>query len=123
MNEPDTVAGPRPDDVERAHLVDPADRSYRIGRWGPADDLRDLVRRYWVPTWSVPVGQEATRNPCSRGREAGKAARRTAQKRPGDGTRHPSRTAGQASQPDGTRDVPANSTGWALESCADTRTP
>lgn len=59
MNEPDTATAPRHDDVERAHLVDPADRTYRIGRWAPDDDLRDLVRRYWVPTWSVPVGQEA----------------------------------------------------------------
>ena len=47
------------DDVERAHLVDPRDTSFRIGRWGPAADLAPLVRRYWVPTWSVPAGQEA----------------------------------------------------------------
>ncbi|WP_309133636.1 AraC family transcriptional regulator [Cellulomonas sp.] len=49
----------RRDDVERAHLVDPRDTSFRIGRWGPPDDLAPLVRRYWVPTWSVPEGREA----------------------------------------------------------------
>lgn len=52
-------AGAAVDDVERAHLVDPRDRSFRIGRWAPPEDLAPLVRRYWVPTWSVPPGQEA----------------------------------------------------------------
>jgi AraC-like DNA-binding protein len=47
------------DEVERAHLVDPEDRSFRIGRWGPEADLADLVRRYWVPTWDVPDGRPA----------------------------------------------------------------
>ncbi len=47
------------DDVERAHLVDPRDTSFRIGRWRPPDDLAPLVRRYWVPTWSVPDGRDA----------------------------------------------------------------
>ncbi|MCC2335447.1 helix-turn-helix domain-containing protein [Cellulomonas wangsupingiae] len=54
MDEPDSL-----DAVERAHLVDPRDTSHRIGRWGPAADLAPLVRRYWVPTWSVPAGQAA----------------------------------------------------------------
>ncbi|QCB94950.1 helix-turn-helix domain-containing protein [Cellulomonas shaoxiangyii] len=57
MDERDSVRAA--DDVERAHLVDPRDTSFRIGRWGPPDDLAPLVRRYWVPTWSVPGGQEA----------------------------------------------------------------
>ncbi|MFS0706423.1 helix-turn-helix domain-containing protein [Cellulomonas sp. 179-A 9B4 NHS] len=39
--------------------MDPRDTSFRIGRWGPPEDLAPLVRRYWVPTWSVPDGQEA----------------------------------------------------------------
>ncbi|GAC69269.1 AraC family transcriptional regulator [Gordonia soli] len=47
------------DDIERAHLVDPTDRSFRIGRWGPAADLTDLIRRFWVPVWSVPPGDAA----------------------------------------------------------------
>ncbi|WAC57457.1 helix-turn-helix domain-containing protein [Gordonia sp. SL306] len=49
----------RIDDVERAHLVDPDDTSFAIGRWAPSPDLTDLVRRYWVPTWSVPAGRSA----------------------------------------------------------------
>ncbi|RPA06091.1 helix-turn-helix domain-containing protein [Gordonia sp. OPL2] len=52
-------AGTRIDDVERAHLVDPADTSFSIGRWAPSPDLTDLVRRFWVPTWSVPPGTTA----------------------------------------------------------------
>lgn len=52
--EPRAVGGTAVDEVERAHLVDPADRSFRIGRWTPEPDLADLVRRYWVPTWDVP---------------------------------------------------------------------
>lgn len=47
-------SGAAVDEVERAHLVDPTDRSFRIGRWAPEADLADLVRRYWVPTWDVP---------------------------------------------------------------------
>jgi AraC-like DNA-binding protein len=53
------VGGAAVDEVERAHLVDPADRSFRIGRWAPEPDLADLVRRYWVPTWDVPGGGSA----------------------------------------------------------------
>ncbi|MBD1320717.1 helix-turn-helix domain-containing protein [Gordonia hankookensis] len=49
----------RIDDVERAHLVDPEDTSFAIGRWAPSPDLTDLVRRFWVPIWSVPAGRSA----------------------------------------------------------------
>ncbi|MGC4961022.1 helix-turn-helix domain-containing protein [Gordonia sp. DT218] len=49
----------RIDDVERAHLVDPDDTSFAIGRWAPSPDLTDLIRRFWVPTWSVPAGRSA----------------------------------------------------------------
>ncbi|MFW0783425.1 helix-turn-helix domain-containing protein [Gordonia sp. CPCC 206044] len=52
-------AGLRVGDVERAHLVDPADTSFTIGRWAPSPDLDDLIRRFWVPTWSVPEGRAA----------------------------------------------------------------
>ncbi len=48
------AAGTRFDDVERAHLVDPADTPVSIGRWAPSPDLADLIRRFWVPVWSVP---------------------------------------------------------------------
>jgi len=56
---PDNPGRPRLDDVERAHLVDPSDASYRIGRWAPSPDLEELVRRFWVPVWWVPPGAEA----------------------------------------------------------------
>lgn len=59
LMKPDRSAGTRTDDVERAHLVDPADTTFRIGRWGPSPDLTDLIRRFWVPVWSVPEGAEA----------------------------------------------------------------
>ncbi|MCZ4535263.1 helix-turn-helix domain-containing protein [Gordonia terrae] len=54
---PDNPA--RLDDVERAHLIDPSDASFRIGRWAPSPDLNELVRRFWVPVWWVPPGAEA----------------------------------------------------------------
>ena len=54
---PDNPA--RLDDVERAHLIDPSDASFRIGRWAPSPDLDELVRRFWVPVWWVPPGAEA----------------------------------------------------------------
>ncbi len=59
--EPDTSgpAGGRPDDVERAHLREPGDTSHRIYRYPPAPDLAPLVRRFWLPVWSVPPGREA----------------------------------------------------------------
>ncbi|MEO9330192.1 helix-turn-helix domain-containing protein [Gordonia aurantiaca] len=56
---PDNPGHTRVDDVERAHLVDPRDATYRIGRWGPSPDLAELIRRFWVPVWSVPPGAEA----------------------------------------------------------------
>ncbi|MYR07846.1 helix-turn-helix domain-containing protein [Gordonia sp. SID5947] len=49
----------RIDDVERAHLVDPGDTSFEIGRWAPSPDVTDLIRRFWVPIWSVPAGRSA----------------------------------------------------------------
>lgn len=44
------------EEIERAHLIDPADSSFRIGRWPPTDELAGLIRRFWVPVWSVPTG-------------------------------------------------------------------
>lgn len=52
------LAGGR-DDVERAHLVDPADRSFTIARYPMAPDLGDLARRFWIPVWDVPSGGRA----------------------------------------------------------------
>jgi AraC-like DNA-binding protein len=47
------------DDVERAHLRDPSDRTFTIVRYPVAADLEPLARRFWVPVWDVPPGQEA----------------------------------------------------------------
>ncbi|MBK9102708.1 MAG: helix-turn-helix transcriptional regulator [Austwickia sp.] len=46
--------------VDRAHLVDPAERDwYRITRYAPAADVAGLARRYWIPVWSIPEGRQA----------------------------------------------------------------
>ena len=50
---------PRRDPVERAHLKDPADASHEMYRYAPSHDLTSLLRRFWVPVWSVPPGLEA----------------------------------------------------------------
>jgi AraC-like DNA-binding protein len=47
------------EDVERAHLVDPADRTFTIDRYPVAEDLASLARRFWVPVWAVPPGEES----------------------------------------------------------------
>jgi AraC-like DNA-binding protein len=54
------AARTRPDDIERAHLLDPADTSFSIGRFGPRADLEAVIRRFWLPVWSVPPGDERT---------------------------------------------------------------
>ncbi|WP_018155414.1 helix-turn-helix domain-containing protein [Demetria terragena] len=50
---------PGEDPVDRAHLRDPTDRSHTIARYPVSTDLDALARRFWIPTWSVPPGQEA----------------------------------------------------------------
>ena len=47
------------DDIERAHLVDPRDRTWSIARADVSPGLADLVRRFWIPVWDVPDGQLA----------------------------------------------------------------
>ncbi|PID97061.1 MAG: AraC family transcriptional regulator [Actinomycetales bacterium] len=47
---------PVSDPVERAHLKDTAGFSPPISRFDPAPTARGLVRRYWVPVWSLPDG-------------------------------------------------------------------
>lgn len=59
LMKPDTAGGARLDEVERAHLRDPADTSHVIHRYGTPADLADLVQRFWIPVWSVPPGVEA----------------------------------------------------------------
>lgn len=43
-------------DDEPAHLREPGDAT-PIHRSPPSDRLADLVRRYWIPVWSIPPGQ------------------------------------------------------------------
>ncbi len=54
---PDTPA--RADDVERAHLDDPADTTWIIYRVTPSTDLLPVAQRFWIPVWSVPPGLES----------------------------------------------------------------
>lgn len=59
---PDSPRGRAPeraDVVERAHLRDPRDASHVMSRYVPDAALAPLVRRFWVPVWSVPPGQAA----------------------------------------------------------------
>jgi AraC-like DNA-binding protein len=49
----------RRDAVERAHLKDPRDASHVMHRYAPSGDLTSILRRFWVPVWSVAPGQEA----------------------------------------------------------------
>ncbi|WP_121253657.1 AraC family transcriptional regulator [Nocardioides ferulae] len=46
----------RIDPVERAHLRDAAGFSPPIHRYAPSPGLSDLVRRYWMPVWSLEPG-------------------------------------------------------------------
>ena len=55
---PDSIPARR-DLVERAHLKDPRDASHVMHRYAPSRDLTSLLRRFWVPVWSMPSGQEA----------------------------------------------------------------
>lgn len=48
------------DDIERAHLRDPADRSFTIHRYDPGNGLEPWIRRYWIPVWQVPDGEQRT---------------------------------------------------------------
>ncbi|MGE3287005.1 MAG: helix-turn-helix domain-containing protein [Pseudonocardia sp.] len=48
---------PRPvDPVEHAHLRDASGFSPPVHRYAPEPALADLVRRHWVPVWSLPDG-------------------------------------------------------------------
>lgn len=47
----------RIDPTERAHLLDPTGYTPPIHRFAPSPDLAAVVRRYWMPVWSLPEGQ------------------------------------------------------------------
>ncbi len=44
------------DPVEHAHLLDATGFSPPVHRYAPGPGLADLVRRYWMPVWSLPDG-------------------------------------------------------------------
>jgi AraC-like DNA-binding protein len=47
----------RIDPTERAHLLDASGYTPVIHRFAPTPALAPLVRRYWMPVWSLPDGQ------------------------------------------------------------------
>lgn len=47
----------RIDPTERAHLKDAVGWTPPIFRYAPDPTLRDRVRRYWIPVWSMPPGK------------------------------------------------------------------
>ncbi len=47
------------DPIDRAHLRDPRDTSHVMTRYPPPNGFEELVRRFWIPVWSVPPGREA----------------------------------------------------------------
>jgi AraC-like DNA-binding protein len=48
------------DPIDRAHLRDPRDTSHVMTRYPPPNGFEELVRRFWIPVWSVPPGREAS---------------------------------------------------------------
>lgn len=50
----------RIDPTERAHLLDETGYSPPIHRFAPSPELSALVRRYWMPVWSLPDGVTST---------------------------------------------------------------
>ena len=46
----------RIDPTERAHLLDDEGYTPAIFRYTPGPGIGDLVRRYWIPVWSLPAG-------------------------------------------------------------------
>jgi AraC-like DNA-binding protein len=50
------ATNPRIDPTERAHLRDESGHTPPIFRYAPGSGLGDVVRRYWIPVWSMPAG-------------------------------------------------------------------
>lgn len=48
------------DAIDRAHLRDRAGFTPPVHRFDVSADLTDLVRRHWIPLWSLPPGQSTT---------------------------------------------------------------
>ena len=49
----------RIDPTERAHLLDASGYTPPIHRFAPSPGLAGVVRRYWMPVWSLPEGQSS----------------------------------------------------------------
>jgi AraC-like DNA-binding protein len=49
----------RIDPTERAHLRDTSGYAPPIHRFAPTPELAGLVRRYWMPVWSLPDGRRS----------------------------------------------------------------
>ncbi|SCL45116.1 transcriptional regulator, AraC family [Micromonospora citrea] len=49
----------RRDPLELARLTGPRGARHRVYRHAPSADLAGLLRRFWIPVWSVPPGEEA----------------------------------------------------------------
>ncbi len=49
----------RIDDSEPAHLRDVDGYSPPIHRFAPSPELADVVRRHWIPVWSLPEGSRS----------------------------------------------------------------
>lgn len=54
---PDPVERRPIDPVERAHLRDAKGFSPPVHRFAPSPALADVVRRYWLPVWSLAEGE------------------------------------------------------------------
>ncbi|GIF15135.1 helix-turn-helix domain-containing protein [Actinoplanes teichomyceticus] len=53
------VSTVRRNPAELAHLTGPPDACHRTYRHAASADLAGLLRRFWIPVWSVPPGEEA----------------------------------------------------------------
>ena len=57
MTSGDGPSARRIDPTERAHLLDRDGYTPVIHRFAPRSELADVVRRFWLPVWSLPLGQ------------------------------------------------------------------
>lgn len=47
------------DSIKRAHLQDPGDASHTMFRYAASEEFTGLLRRFWIPVWSLPEGEAA----------------------------------------------------------------
>lgn len=53
------ASGGTANDIERAHLRVPGDTSHEMFRYDLSEEFSGLLRRFWIPVWSVPPGHAA----------------------------------------------------------------